>query len=149
MLKTNTKTMKVLLIILFLLPQTIGNLGVPTYSPERVEEKVEMFKKQLVTLTVYSPTEAETDSTPNLTASGFKIDESNPGKHKILAVSRDLKRKGWKFGKKVRIKKAGKYNGVYTIRDLMNKRHRNRIDVLVDDDHKPIKMQNVEITLLN
>jgi 3D (Asp-Asp-Asp) domain-containing protein len=141
--------MKVLLIILFFIPQTIGNLGVPNYSPEKVEESVEMIKKQLVTLTIYSPTESETDSTPNVTASGFKIDNDNPGKHKIIAISRDLKRKGWKFGKKVRIKKAGKYNGVYTIRDLMNKRHKNRIDVLVDSEYEPIKLRNVEVTLLN
>jgi 3D (Asp-Asp-Asp) domain-containing protein len=105
--------------------------------------------KQFVTLTIYTPTESETDSTPNVTASGFKIDSDNPKKHKIIAVSRDLKRKGFKFGKKVRIKGAGKLNGVYTVRDLMNKRHKNRIDVLVNDEHKPIKLKNIEVTLLD
>jgi len=117
-------------------------------KPNLVENVYNKVIKQFVTLTIYTPTESETDSTPNLTASGFKIDLDNPGKHKIIAVSRDLKRKGWKFGRKVRIKKAGKYNGVYTIRDVMNRRHKNRIDVLVGDEQKPIKLKNVEVTLL-
>lgn len=142
--------MKKLFFILFLLPQSIGNLVAPgTVTPNNENVVGELKNKQKVTLTIYKATESETDSTPNITASGFKIDTLNPGKHKIIAVSRDLKKKGWGFGKKVKIKKAGKYNGVYTIRDLMNKRHKNRIDVLVGDDHDPIKLSEVEITLLD
>jgi len=99
-------------------------------------------------MTIYSPTNSETDSTPDLTASGFKIDIDNPSKHRIIAVSRDLKRNGWGFNKKVRIRKAGRYNGVYTIKDLMNKRYKKTIDILVDEDHKPVKLKNVEITLI-
>jgi 3D (Asp-Asp-Asp) domain-containing protein len=89
----------------------------------------------------------ETDSSPNITASGFKIDIKNPKKHRIIAVSRDLKRK-WKFNQKVRIRKAGKYNGIYTIKDVMNKRHRKRIDILVGPKEKPIKLKNVQVTLI-
>jgi 3D (Asp-Asp-Asp) domain-containing protein len=140
--------MKITTFLLVLLPLTLGNFS---FIGEIVEPKSDLNDfnlTQKVTLTIYSPTESETDSTPNLTASGFEIDMNNPGKHKIIAVSRDLKRKGWKFGEKVRIKGAGKYNGVYTIRDLMNKRHKNRVDVLVGGEDKPIKMKNVEVTLL-
>lgn len=141
--------MKLLTLLLVLLPQTVSNFTLPRLDDFIFKGSGENLLKKSVTLTIYSPTESETDSTPNLTASGFKIDSDNPGKHRIVAVSRDLKRKGWKFGKKVLIKGAGKFNGVYTIRDLMNKRHRNRIDVLVDGEHKPIKLRNVEVTLLN
>ena len=135
--------------MLVLLPQSVGNFSIYNFNENIFKIPIENVFRQVVTLTTYSPIESETDSTPDLTASGFKIDTDNPGKHKIVAVSRDLKRKGWTFGRKVRIKKAGRYNGVYTIRDLMNKRHKNRVDVLVDDERKPIKLKGVEITLLN
>jgi 3D (Asp-Asp-Asp) domain-containing protein len=89
----------------------------------------------------------ETDSTPNITASGFKIDTTNPRKHRIIAISRDLKKK-WKFNQKVRIRKAGKYNGDYTVKDVMNKRYKNRIDILVGKDDKQVKLSNVQITAI-
>lgn len=141
--------MKVLTILMVMLPQTLGNFYFDGSNISPNEIPHENIWKQIVTLTIYKPTSIETDSTPNITASGFKIDTINPGKHKIIAVSRDLKKKGWDFGKKVRIKKAGKYNGVYTIRDVMNKRHKNRIDVLVGEDHSLTKLENVEITLID
>lgn len=142
--------MKFFTLLLIFIPQTMSNFSTIGINIEKIESAVvDKPVKQTVTLTNYYPSESETDSTPNITASGFKIDVSNPDKHKIIAVSRDLKRKGWKFGKKVRIKKAGKYNGVYTIRDIMNKRYNKRIDVLVGDAHSPIKLKNVEVTLIN
>ena len=114
-------------------------------EPKWVEPVV--VKVEVVTLTTYSPSVGETDSSPNITASGFKIDLDDPKKHKIIAVSRDLKRK-WKFNQKVRIKKAGKYNGVYTIKDVMNKRHKKRIDILVGLGDRPIKLTGVQVTLI-
>ena len=141
--------MKLLTLLLILIPQTLGNFSFIENEIKSIGEPVEEIWKQVVTLTIYKPTISQTDSTPNITASGFKIDTINPSKHKIIAVSRDLKKKGWSFGKKVKIKKAGKYNGVYTIRDLMNKRHKKRIDVLVGDDESPVRLDGVEVTLLN
>ena len=108
-------------------------------------EKIKTLEPISVTLTTYTSSEKETDSTPNITASGFKIDVSNPKKHRIIAVSRDLKKK-WPFGTKVRIKRAGKYNGVYTVKDVMNKRYKNRIDILIGEDDKQTTIKNVKIT---
>jgi len=99
---------------------------------------------ETVTLTTYSPTSQECDSTPHITASGFKINLKNPKKHRIIAVSRDLKKK-WKFGTRVRIKNAGKYNGIYTVKDVMNKRYKNRIDLLIGEDDKQTTIKNVKI----
>jgi 3D (Asp-Asp-Asp) domain-containing protein len=137
--------MKVMILFLLLFPKAIGHNNLTREIP--VSKHVEPIKVEVVTLTTYSPTQGETDSTPNITASGFKIDTDNPKKHKIIAVSRDLKRK-WKFNQKVRIRKAGKYNGVYTVKDVMNKRHKKRIDILVGSKEKPIKLKGVEVTLL-
>ena len=137
-----------IILLLSLIPQTVGNFISFDVMDNVVTNEIKNVWKEKVTMTIYSPTNSETDSTPDLTASGFKIDTENPSRHKIIAVSRDLKRKGWGFNKKVRIRKAGRYNGVYTIKDLMNKRYKKTIDILVDEDHKPVKLKNVEITLL-
>ncbi len=113
------------------------------------ESKMEEFiattsPSEVVTVTTYTPSVGETDSTPLITASGFKINESNPRRHRIVAVSRDLKRK-YKFGTKLRIKGAGKYDGTYTVRDVMNKRHRNRIDILVGKGDTQTKIKKVKV----
>jgi 3D (Asp-Asp-Asp) domain-containing protein len=108
----------------------------------RVNKMIETITPEIVTLTTYKASESETDSTPNITASGFKI--TNPKKHKIIAVSRDLKRK-YKFGQKVRIVGAGKYNGTYRVHDVMNKRYRKRIDILIGHNDKQTKLKKVKI----
>ncbi len=131
----------ILTILLSLYPLSV-NVG---KVPNSYIEVSKPISYETVTLTTYSPTEGETDSTPHLTASGFKIDKENPERHRIIAVSRDLKKK-WPFGTKVRIKKAGKYNGVYTVKDVMNKRYKNRIDILIGEDDKQTTINNVKIT---
>jgi 3D (Asp-Asp-Asp) domain-containing protein len=103
---------------------------------------IETITPEIVTLTTYKANVGETDSTPNITASGFKI--TNPKKHRIIAVSRDLKKK-YKFGQKIRITGAGKYDGTYRVHDVMNKRYRNRIDILIGDKDKQTKLNKIKI----
>ena len=107
-------------------------------------EKVDEVIPDIVTLTTYSVSEAQTDSTPLITASGFKLNATNPKRHRIIAVSRDLKRK-YKFGQKVRIEGAGKYNGIYTIRDLMHHRWKNKIDILINPSDKHTKLRKIKM----
>ena len=113
---------------------------------ERIHEavKVDEVIPDIVTVTTYSVTEAQTDSTPLITASGFKLNATNPKRHRIIAVSRDLKRK-YKFGQKVRIEGAGKYNGIYTIRDLMHHRWKNKIDILINPSDKHTKLRKIKM----
>jgi 3D (Asp-Asp-Asp) domain-containing protein len=129
--------MKNLLLAIILLPNAVSKGENSTIGSSISDVDV-------VTLTTYTPTKRETDSSPNVTASGYKIDTTNPRKHRIIAVSRDLKKK-WKFNQKVRIRKAGKYNGVYTVKDVMNKRYKKRIDILIGKRDKQIKLENVQI----
>ena len=117
-------------------------------TEKKVKEIVAEEFKKVVTLTTYSVTEEETDSSPTITASGFEIDENNPNKHRIIAVSRDLKRR-LRFGEKVVLSNAGRFNGVWYVRDLMNSRFRNKIDVLIDEDDKQTKMFGVIIKKLD
>jgi hypothetical protein len=44
------------------------------------------------------------------------------------------------------IKGAGKYNGEYRVHDLMNKRYKKRIDVLIGGGDKQTKIRNVKIS---
>ena len=113
---------------------------IPAYDKEEV-------KPDIVTLTTYSTNISETDSTPLITASGYKIRENNPKKQRIIAVSRDLKRK-YRFGQKVKITNAGKYNGVYTVRDVMHKRWRKKIDILVNPNDKDTKLRKVKMYMV-
>ena len=114
---------------------------------KEVDEIVVDECRKIVTLTTYSTTEGETDNSPNITASGFEIDDDNPKKHRIIAVSRDLKRK-LRFGEKVILSNAGRFNGIWYVRDLMNNRFKNKIDVLINENDKHTKMRGVIIKKL-
>ncbi len=100
------------------------------------------IQPEIVTLTTYKAVIGETDDTPNITASGFKI--TNPKKHRIIAVSKDLRKK-WGWGTKVRIVGAGKYDGTYRVHDLMNKRYRKRIDILIGNKDKQTKLKKIKV----
>ena len=97
-----------------------------------------------VIATVYNAVPEQTNSDPSHTASMFKLDLSNPYKHKIIAVSRDLLIK-YPMGTRVRVEGTS-YDGVYTVEDKMNKRYKNRIDILINLDMKIGKWNNVLIT---
>lgn len=142
--------MKIIILVLLLFPKTVGNnkfVGKIPHTESKHSLEPTSEDSEIVTLTIYSPFKGETDNSPNITASGFKIDVNDPGKHNIIAVSRDLKRK-WKFNQKVKIERAGKYNGVYIIKDVMNKRHKKRIDILVGPNEKSIKLRKIKVTLI-
>ena len=109
---------------------------------KEISKMIEGITPDIVTMTTYKASESETDSTPNITASGFKI--TNPKKHRIIAVSRDLKRK-MKWGSKVRIVGAGKYDGTYRVHDLMNKRYKKRIDILIGHNDKQTKLKKIKL----
>lgn len=115
-----------------------------TTTKVEIEESSNLEELGIVTVTTYKASSEETDSTPNITASGFKISKKNPKKHRIIAVSRDLKRK-LKFGQRVRLKNAGKYNGEYVVRDVMNKRYKKRIDILINPKDKQTKLSKVKV----
>jgi hypothetical protein len=129
--------MKLWLVLLFI-PIHIGMIN-NVIHPVKQE-----IKPNVVTLTTYNASVSQCDSTPLVTASGFKIDASHPGKHRIIAISRDLK-KLFKFGQKVKLSNAGRFNGVYYVHDVMNKRFKNKIDVLINNDVPIDKLNDVLI----
>ena len=128
----------ILSFILFIIPMEINMME------KEIQMEIKGIEPDIVTVTTYSPTIAQTDSTPLITASGFKINPNNPKKQRIVAVSRDLKKK-YKFGKKIRITGIGKLSGTYTIRDVMNKRYKKRVDILIGEDDKQISFKNAKL----
>jgi 3D (Asp-Asp-Asp) domain-containing protein len=140
----NLITAKKLFILLLLIPSTLNIIAVKV-KPFKFNNHIKNhITEVLVTLTTYSTCINQTDSTPYITASGFKLDSINPKRHKIIAISRNLKSK-FKFRNKVRIVGAGKYDGIYRIEDVMNKRYVNRIDILINPNDRGIKLNNVKL----
>lgn len=86
-------------------------------------------KSLQVTATAYNSVKAQTNDDPWTAA------WNNPLKRgdKVIAVSRDLEKKGLTNGAKVKIEGLP---GTYTVRDRMNKRFTNRIDVWMETDIK-------------
>ncbi len=128
----------------------------PTFT--KVEKsKTKRFAKEKtitkVTASVYYPEEAQTDSTPFITADGSQINETHPKKHKWIAVSRNLLTR-WgghiDYGDKVHVSGiSDRLDGVYVVRDTMKKRLRNRIDILVGpNDNIMGRWSDVKITKL-
>ena len=141
------------LILVLLITAVILPSNVTPPNPFKIETMVkeEVFKevkKFVVTMTTYTIDPLQTDDTPLETASGFELDEDNPKKDRVIAVSRDIKKK-FKFGEKVRVSNAGKYNGVYYVRDLMNPRWKNKIDILINPDDNHTKLNGVILSKLN
>ena len=100
---------------------------------------------KIVSLSTYKADTTETDSSPLITASGFILDSLNPKKHRVIAISRDLKEL-FSFGDKVMLTNAGKFNGIWFIHDVMNKRYKNKIDVLINPSDRQLSLKGVLIS---
>lgn len=103
-----------------------------------------------VSASIYHPEPNQTDATPYITADGSRINKKDPKKHRWIAVSRDLHSK-WggnvEFGDSLWVTGiSDELDGLYVVRDVMNRRMRNKIDILVGKDD-PImgRWDNVQI----
>ena len=104
-----------------------------------------------VSASVYYPEKDQTDGSPLITADGSQINAKSIRKHRWVAVSRNLlKRWGGKlhYGDSLQINGISEdLDGTYIIRDTMNKRIRNTIDILVGKEDKIYgHWKNVKIT---
>jgi hypothetical protein len=106
-----------------------------------------------VTATVYQAVPGQTDKEPFVTADNSHIKSHYGSKKRWMALSRDLL-KPWggpfRFGDKVRVRGISpKLDGVYTVHDTMNGRHRHCMDVLthpsekIDIFQKGVKIQPI------
>jgi 3D (Asp-Asp-Asp) domain-containing protein len=104
---------------------------------ERVEEIKEQENPGIrVKVTMYNPVPGQTDDTPDITADGTRLQLHNASEYRYIALSRNLlKRWGGPFdyGDFIYIKGIDKKSGVYQVRDTMNERWVNRVDILESD----------------
>ena len=128
------------------------NVQLENYVRENIELKNKLNKYETegmnVTVTMYQPVRYQTDSTPNILADGTRIKTDKASNYKFIAVSRNLLKRwgGWlDFGDFVLLKGTDYKDGVYQVRDVMNKRFVNRIDILESVNVKPYKFDNGEI----
>ena len=102
-----------------------------------------------VTVTMYHPTRQQTDSTPNITADGTKINIWKASNYRYVAVSRDLLAR-WggplNYGDWIVIEGAGKNSGVYQVRDTMNPKWVKRVDILKTPGTKQFKYTDITLT---
>lgn len=107
----------------------------------------------VVDATVYQLVPEQCDDSPDVLACNERVKIELAGKYRYLAISQDMhKRNGghYEFGDLVEIRGCinEQYNGIWVVKDLMNKKWKQRIDFMVDLDALPIKETNVLIANL-
>ena len=106
----------------------------------------------VVDVTMYQPTYYQTDSDPDVTADGTKIRISKASEYKFVALSRNLLNRWggpFDYGDFILLKGAGKKNGVYQVRDTMNPKWVNVVDILESEHVEPYKYTDAHIFKLN
>ena len=104
-----------------------------------------------VKVTMYQPVPRQTDSTPNILADGTRIKVREASNYKFIAVSRNLLRRWGGFldyGDWILLRGTDHKDGVYQVRDTMNKRWVNRIDILESEDVDQYMFPQAEIIKL-
>ena len=103
---------------------------------EKVSELETRYTNKIsyeVTVTTYNPTIHQCDSTPHITADGTHFKTWKASSYRYVALSRDLlSRWGgpFNYGDYIVIEGTGERDGVYQVRDTMNPKWTNRVDIL-------------------
>ena len=128
------------------------NVQVRALVKENKTLKKELSKYEtegmIVTVTMYEPVSYQTDSTPNILAAGTRIRVQKASEYRFIAVSRNLLKRhgGWlDYGDFVLLKGTNHKDGVYQVRDTMNKRFVNRIDILESPGVQPYMFSEAKI----
>jgi len=132
------------------------NIRLTSLSEENKTLKDKLHKYETegmsVTVTMYQPLRYQTDSTPNILADGTRIRIQEASNYKFIAVSRNLLKRfgGWlDYGDFVLLWDTDGKDGVYQVRDTMNPRFVNRIDILESVNVKPYKFVDAKIIKTN
>ena len=105
-----------------------------------------------VDVTMYQPVYPQTDKTPDITADGTRIRISKASEYKFVALSRNLlSRWGgpFNYGDFILIRGTKDKDGVYQVRDTMNPKWVNVVDILESKHVSPYKYENVHIYKMN
>lgn len=105
----------------FIMLLALTAIAVPTHTETAMMEGVVL--SQMVTVTAYTRYESCSNRPDCLTASGKPVVVGH------AAMSRDLERKGLRFGDKIHLVGIG----FFILEDRMHRRWRNRVDIFMDD----------------
>ena len=126
------------------------------FVKENIELKSKLYKYETegmnVTVTMYQPLRYQTDSTPNILADGTRIKTEQASNYKFIAVSRNLLKRwgGWlEYGDFILLKGTTHKDGVYQVKDTMNPRFVNRVDILESPGVRPYKFDSAKIIKTN
>ena len=116
----------------------------------KLKERLSEYEEYgiIVDVTMYQPVYPQTDKTPDITADGTRIRIHKASEYKFVALSRNLlKRWGGPFdyGDFILLKGAGHKDGVYQVRDTMNPKWVNVVDILESKGVEPYKFTNAHI----
>lgn len=144
-------SLHIILLALILMPFVATSTRM-SHTGEKIYIK-NSSRVMLDALTVYHPTKRQCDKTPLITASNARINVDDLKKQNIrwMALSRDLlKRWNGKFhyGDTVLVTSGdSQIDGFWIIKDTMNKRYKNRGDLLFDSEVRKLgKWKNVEVS---
>ena len=106
-----------------------------TQAVDSIKVPVKLPKTYTVTATAYEAVAGQTDDDPFVTADNSRIPKGYSSHTRWLALSRDLLRPWggpFAYGDTVQVQGISPaLDGVYTVHDTMNRRHRRCLDVLV------------------
>ncbi len=121
---------------------------------KELSDRLSMFYQHgiKVDVTMYQPDKIQCDDTPNITADGTRIRINKASQYKFVALSRNLlKRWGGPFdyGDFILLKGTDGKDGVYQVRDTMNPKWVNVVDILESMTVAPYKFKNCDIFKLD
>lgn len=123
MVKLNSLNLILLVVFLYAI------FGFSACESKSKKKKIPKAAWQTLTVnaTAYNSTSSQTVGNPTITAWG---DTLKPGM-KVIAVSRDLIRKGLDYNTPVRIEGL---EGIFFVKDKMHHRWKNKIDIYMGED---------------
>tara|TARA_A100001201_G_scaffold102665_1_gene88090 strand:+ start:2372 stop:2890 length:519 start_codon:yes stop_codon:yes gene_type:complete len=113
-----------------------------------MKEKASIDLATVVDVTMYRPNVIECDSDPDVTADGTRLIIPQASRYRYVALSRNLlKRWGGKFdyGDYIVLQGADSKDGIYQVRDTMNPKFHNVVDILESQNVRPYKFENVKL----
>lgn len=111
---------------------SLFSVGFTSCDFSSFNKEPEVWDTLTVTASAYNSLRHQTQGDPNVAAWG---DTLSPGM-KVIAVSRDLQRKGLDYNTPVKIEGM---DGVFLVKDRMHFRWKNKIDIYMGEDRKKAK----------
>jgi 3D (Asp-Asp-Asp) domain-containing protein len=110
--------------------EQIDEIVKQNFLPEHGEREVKIIRTSTHVMTAYNSDPRQTDDTPCITANGFNVCEHG--------IEDTIASNFLKFGTKVKIPELFG-DRVFIVRDRMNKRYPNRVDIWMKDYDEAIK----------